>query len=70
MPPRKNPITTSTGVTKPWLSAADRRAAQTAELATQQSRLKQEAAERRLARERAGVPPPRPRAAARRSTSR
>ena len=68
--PRKNPITTSTGVTKPWLSAADRRAAQTAELATQQSRLKQEAAERRLARENAGTPPAPPRPPARTSTSR
>ncbi len=68
--PRKNPITTSTGVTKPWLSAADRRAAQTAELATQQSRLKQEAADRRVARENAGPPPAPPRTPARRSTSR
>ena len=68
--PRKNPITTSTGVTKPWLSAADRRAAQTAELATQQSRLKQEAADRRLARESADTPPARPRPVAHRSTSR
>jgi hypothetical protein len=68
--PRKNPMTTSTGAGRPWLNAAERRAAQTAQLATQQSRLKQEAAERRLARELAGTPPPRPRASARRSTSR
>jgi hypothetical protein len=65
----KYPITTSTGMGKPRLSAAERRAAQTAELATQQARLKQEAADRRLARGREDQPPARARAA-RRSTSR
>ena len=50
MPP-KSPVTTSTWTIKPRLSAAERRAAQIAGLATQQSTLKREAAERRLARE-------------------
>ena len=50
MPP-KSPMTTSTRTLKPRLSAAERRAAQVAGLATQQSDLKREAAERRLARE-------------------
>jgi len=66
----KYPITTSTGMAKPRLSAAERRAVQTAELATQQARLKQEAADRRLARGRMEDPPPARARAARRSTSR
>jgi hypothetical protein len=65
----KYPITTSTGMAKPRLSAAERRAVQTAELATQQARLKQEAADRRVARGHVEDPPARARAA-RRSTSR
>jgi hypothetical protein len=56
--PSKHPLTTSTRVLKPRMSATERRAAQVAGLATQQSQLKQEAAERRLARKPVEVTPP------------
>ena len=44
-------VTTSEYAVKPRLSAAERRAAQVAAIATQQSELKQDAAERRRARD-------------------
>ena len=57
MPP-KPPLTTSSRTVTPRQSAAERRAAQIAGLATQQSDLKREAAERRRVRELRGDPPP------------
>jgi hypothetical protein len=70
-------MTTSSNTVKPRQSAAERRAAQVATLATQQSDLKREAAERRAVREQRvdqespdAAPVARTRSGARRPTSR
>ena len=49
--PAKNPVTSSVRPVHPRLSTTERRAAQAASVATRQSELKQEAADRRHARE-------------------
>jgi hypothetical protein len=56
----KNPVTETVHPVKPRLTVAERRAEQMASLATRQAELKQEAAERRLARERAADAVPEP----------
>ena len=49
--PTKKPVTGSDQPVRPRLSATERRAAQAASVATRQAELKQEAADRRHARE-------------------